>query len=232
MWICDLCPFTGDLPLSPIHYIDNGIITDVTVNSCTSPTTITVSPSGSGYTAPAFISVSTSISGANTIASILSRGLGITTNSYSDSNCNLTFSLSNGTSLTGYATNIMTSYLENVVSQVNTYWQETHASSNPPFYDWAGVAYQAVQEFISDWASGIQPTQILVNNTWKTNLDNVVSNNVDLMRLLQDIQVGSIKPSDDGVEKAFMHSAEFTMKAKEIISIDQFGPNNVNVNAI
>jgi hypothetical protein len=232
MWICDLCPFTGNLPLSPIHYIDNGIITSVKVNSCQSPTIITINPNGIGYTAPAYISISTSISGANTVASILSSGLGITTTSYSDLNCNLSFVLSKGTSLVGYATNIMTNYLENVVNQVNSYWQETHTTMNPPFYDWAGIAYQAVQEFISDWAAGIQPQQIVVNTTWLKNLNSVVNNDTDLMRLLQDIQVSSIKPSDDGMEKAFMHSAEFTLRAKEIISIDQFGPNNVNVNSI
>ena len=60
----------------------------------------------------------------------------------------------------------------------------------------------------------------------------MVHNDVELMRLLQDIQISAVKPSDDGVDKAFMHSAEFTFKAKEIISVDQFGPNNVNVNSI
>ena len=37
------------------------------------------------------------------------------------------------------------------------------------------------------------------------------------MRFLQDIQVGDIKPSNDGMSAAFLHSAEFTLKAKEII---------------
>ena len=57
-------------------------------------------------------------------------------------------------------------------------------------------------------------------------------NIVDLIRVMQDIQIGDIKPSDDGMEKAFLHTAEFSFKAKEIISVDQFGPNNVNVNAV
>jgi hypothetical protein len=232
MWICELCPFTESLPLSPIHYIDNGVITNVTVNACNAPTTITVNPGGQGYTAPAYISISTSVTGALTVSQILSSGLGITTTSYADSNCNLSFQLSGGTSLTGYATNIMTTYLTKVINQVNSYWQETHLSSSPPFYDWAGVAYQTIQEFVTDWGAGIQPVQILSNTNWKNNLNSIIQNNTDIVRLIQDIQVGSIKPSDDGMEKAFMHSAEFTLKAKEIISVDQFGPNNVNVNAV
>jgi hypothetical protein len=94
------------------------------------------------------------------------------------------------------------------------------------------VAFQAVQMLVSDWAAGIQPAAISGNSSWNTNLNNVVNNDVQLMRLLQDIQVGGIKPSNDGMGEAFLHTAEFTMKAKEIISVEQFGPNNVDVNAV
>ncbi len=237
MWICDLCPFCGKFPLSPIHYIDNGTVANVGINTCilpagTSSYNVTIPGIGLGNTASAYIKLTPGISGKVTVSETLSCGLGITQTSYTDANANLTLTLSQGSGHVGYSTTIIQDYADIVVNNINGYWAETHSTSNPPYYDWAGVAYQAVQMFISDWAAGIKPAQISYNSSWNTNLNNVVNNQVQLMRLLQDIQVGDIVPSDDGVEQAFLHTAEFTMKGKEIISVDQFGPNNVDVNAV
>jgi len=246
MWICDLCPFCGKFPLSPVHYIDNGTITAVGINTATIPVDVPTPPypygpqsynvaingTNTGIAGTAIIKLSPSISGQITNYSILSSGIGIQTTSFANQYANLTFTLSEGSGHVGYSTTLMYNYANTVVNNVNTFWQETHTSSTPPYYDWAGVAYQAVQMFISDWAAGIKPAQITGNTSWNTNLNNVVTNDVQLMRLLQDIQVGAIKPSDDGMGAAFLHTAEFTMKAKEIVSVEQFGPNNVDVNAV
>jgi hypothetical protein len=238
MWICDKCPFCDKLPLSPIHYIDNGTITSVGINTATLPSgtsSYSVSINGSsnlGIAGTSVIRLSQGISGKTTVAEIISSGIGINTTSYTDSYANLYFVLSEGSTHIGASTTIMYSYANNVINQINSFWQETHISTSPPYYDWAGVGYQSVQEFISDWKANIKPSSITGISSWNTNLNYIVANNVDLIRLLQDIQVGDIKPSDDGMEKKFLHTAEFTMKAKEIISVDQFGPNNVNVNAI
>jgi hypothetical protein len=237
MWVCDLCPFCGKLPLSPIHYIDNGTITAVGINTATLPANtssynVSVPGSNIGLAGTALIKLSPSISGQITNYSILSSGIGILATSFINGNADLSFTRSEGSGHVGYSTTLMYNYAGIVLSNVNSFWQETHASSVPPYYDWAGVAYQAVQMFISDWAAGIQPAGITTNTSWNTNLNNVVNNDVQLVRLLQDIQVGSIKPSDDGMDKALLHTAEFTMKAKEIVSVDQFGPNNVDVNAV
>lgn len=237
MWICDLCPFCGKFPLSPIHYIDNGTITAVGINTAsllpnTSYYNVAVQGTNVGLAGTALIKLSPSISGQITNYSILSSGIGIQTSSFSNANVNLSFTLSEGSGHVGYSTTLMYNYANIVVNNVNNFWQETHTTSSPPYYDWAGIAYQAVQMFISDWAAGIKPAAITGNQTWNTNLNTVVNNDVQLMRLLQDIQVGAIKPSDDGMGAAFLHTAEFTMKAKEIVSVEQFGPNNVDVNAV
>jgi len=237
MWICDLCPFCGKFPLSPIHYIDNGVITSVGINTAALPANTTsynvaIQGTQSGIAGTALIKLAPSISGQITNYSILSSGIGISATSFNNAYANLSFTLSGGSGHVGYSTTLMYNYANIVVNNINNFWQETHTSSTPPYYDWAGVAYQAVQMFISDWAAGIKPVGITTNTSWNTNLNNVVNNDVQLMRLLQDIQVGDIKPSDDGMEAAFLHTAEFTMKGKEIISVDQFGPNNVDVNAV
>ena len=237
MWICDLCPFCDLFPLSPIHYIDNGIITNVGITTAIIPAglssyIITVPGTNPGIDAPAVIRLTPGISGNVTVSEILSCGLGITQTTYSDLYTTLAFTLSNGTPHTGYSTNILNIYAQNVVNQVNSFWAETHLSGTPPYYDWPGVAYNAVQEFISDWAAGIQSAPIVANNTWNKNLNSVIYNDVNLMRLLQNVQVGEITPSDDGMEAAMLHSAKFTMKGKEVISVDAFGPNNVDVNAV
>ena len=178
------------------------------------------------------IKVSPGISGQIIVSEILSQGLGITTTSYADSYVQLNLTLSDGSGHTGYSTSVLQGYVSNVVNRINGYWTETHSSSTPPYYDWAGVGYQSVQMFISDWSGGVQPATITSNTKWNDNINSVSNNNAELMRLLQDIKIGGLKPSDDGVDQAFLHTSEFTMKAKEIVSVDQFGPNNVDVNAI
>jgi hypothetical protein len=238
MYICDLCPFCDKFPLNPIHYIDNGVVTKVGINTAILPAnssfyTVRIDgDSNLGLAATSVIRLSNGISGKVTVAEILSSGVGINTTSYTDAYVDLSLTLSGGSTHTGYSTTLMNSYANNVSNQINTFWTETHTTSAPPYLDWSGVAYEAVSEFISDWSANIKPSSITSVATWTNNLNSIVANNVDLVRLLQDIQVGDITPSDDGMEKAFLHTAEFKLKAKEIISVDQFGPNNVNVNAI
>jgi hypothetical protein len=237
MWICELCPFCGLYPLSPIHYIDNGVITDVGITTATIPSgqdsyKIHIYGSNVGMAGTAYVRLSQGISGKVTVAEILSSGIGITMATYSDSNATLSFTLSNGSGHVGASTSVLYSYAQNVVDQINTFWAETHTSPAPEYLDWSGVAYEAVQQLISDWTAGFKNSQLSANSKWDTNLDTVVSNKVDLMRLLQDIQISSVTPSDDGVDQAFLHSAEFIFKAKELISVENFGPNNVDVNAI
>lgn len=238
MWVCDLCPFCGKLPLSPIHYIDNGVVTNVGINTALLPAgittgyVVTIPGTAQGYQGDAVLKVFPGISNKITNSSILSCGLGITQNSYVDSNVNLTLTRSGGSGHIGLSSTVLNEYITTVVNNVNSFWSETHTTQEPPYYDWPGVAQQALQMFISDWQAGFKPAGIVANSVWNQNLNSVTSTKTDLARLLQDVQVSAITPSDDGVEKAFLHTAEFTLKAKEIISVDQFGPNNVNVNAV
>jgi len=238
MWICDLCPFCGKLPLSPIHYIDTGVVTGVAISSASLPASFTTgfifSVNGSApFTNPnAYIRLSQGISGRVNVSEILSSGLGVSATTFSNGYSSGTLTISGGSGHVGASTSVLNSYVSNVLTGINSYWQETHTTSTPPYYDWAGVAYQAVQAFMSDWVAGDKPASITSVSKWNTNLNSVANNKADLMRYLQDIQVSDVKPSNDGMNAAFLHSAEFTMKAKEIISVDQFGPNNVNVNAV
>jgi hypothetical protein len=165
---------------------------------------------------------------------LLSQGLGISTNKFYDptTNTSLNLTLSGGSTHTGYSTTFMWQYASGIKSVLDNYWLETHPSGSPQYYDWAGIAYQAVVAMTEDWKAGIKNSNITSNSVWLSNLNNTVNNNVDLVRYLQDIQVGDIKPSDDGMDTNLLHTAEFTLKAREIISVDQFGPNNVNVNAV
>ena len=231
MWICDLCPFCGKFPLSPIHYIDFGVITGVAIKSASIATTIAIN----GTYGNAYVRTGYGLSPNVNRTEILSSGLGIAQTTYTDSNVSLNFTLSGGSGHVGYSTTVMLDYMNNIVTNVNNYWSETHFTSSPSYYDWAGIAYQTITSFIEDWEAGIVTTDINLiktNTIWTANLNNVVNNNIDLVRYLQDIQVGDVKPSDDGIDQMFLHTAEFTLKGKEIFSVDTFGPNNVNVNAV
>ena len=237
MWVCDLCPFCGELPLSPIHYIDNGVITSVGITTAVLPAnqdSYKISIAGSsviGFPATAVIRLSEGISGKVTNCEILSCGLGINTTFYTDQYAQLTFGISSGSGHVGMSTTILNQYALNVTNQINQFWAETHQTPAPEYLDWPGVSCLAVTELVSDWSAGFKPSALSDNNKWNANLNSVSNDNVVLNRVLQDIQISQIIPSDDG-EEAFLHTAEFTFKAKEIVSVSQFGPNNVEVNAV
>lgn len=233
MWICEICPFCGKFPLSPIHYIDIGVAANVSISTSTTPNA-TGTFFVSGTIGNAYFRTSKGLSQNINKVEILSQGLGVSTNIIYDNSTNTTLNitLSRGSTHVGYSTTFLLNYAQGIKSTLDTYWLETHASGSIPYYDWAGIAYQSVVAMTEDWKAGIQNINILNNNVWKTNLNNTVKNNVDLVRYLQDIQVGDIKPSDDGVDASLLHTAEFTLKAKEIFSVGEYGPNNVNVNAI
>jgi len=233
MWVCDICPFCGKFPLTPIHYIDIGVVASASISTSTTPNS-TGTFIISGTIGQAYLRTSKGLSQNINRIEILSQGLGISSTTLFDPTTNTTLSLilSKGSTHVGYSSTFMLNYAQTIKSTLDTYWQETHATGSIPYYDWAGIAYQGVVAMVEDWKAGIQSASIVSNLVWKTNLDNIVKNNVDLVRYLQDIQVGDIKPSDDGVDTSLLHTAEFTLKAKEIISVSEFGPNNVNVNAI
>lgn len=237
MWICELCPFCGAFPLSPIHYVDNGVVSSVGIATATMPANsdsyiVYIPATGAGFTSSAVVRISPSISGQATVAEILSCGMGIQTTRFVDSYVDLNLVLSDGSGHTGYSTIFMQNYLQTVSNNTNTYWSETHSTSAPPYLDWAGASYNAVQMMLSDWGAGIKPVAISANTTWNTNLNNVSNNNVNLARYLVDIRISGIEPSDDGMSASFLHSAKFTLSGKEIISVDRFGPNSVNINAV
>ena len=237
LWVCDLCPICGKLPLSPIHYIDNGVITNVGITTATLPanqTSYTVAINGNpvGYPATAYIRLSKGISNRVTSTEILSCGLGISNSTYSDSNATLTFTLSGGSGHPGYATTVLRNYTTDVVNKIYEDWSETHASGVPQYLDWNGVAYEALQRFMEDWEAGFRPYSFTSVTNINDNFNSLISNKVDLVRIIQDIQISEVSSSDDGIESALLHKAKFTLRGEEIVSADVFGPNNVDVNAV
>ncbi len=237
IWVCELCPICEKLPLSPIHYIDSGVITNVGITTAILPanqTSYTVSVNGNptGFAGTAYIRLSRGISGKMTSAEILSCGLGITSSSYTDAYSTLTFTLSSGSAHPGYAQTVLNNYARESINTIYEFWGETHASGIPQYVDWAGVAYNSVQRLMSDWSAGFKPTSFTSVANVNDNFNSLVSGKVELVRVLQDIQVSEVNNSDDGMGAALLHKASFTIVGDEIVSVDKFGPNNVNVNAV
>ncbi len=57
------------------------------------------------------------------------------------------------------------------------------------------------------------------------------ANKVRPVRLLYNVNLGDIKPSDGGMETQLLHGAEFSLVAKELIQQEYYGPNNVPTDA-
>lgn len=235
LWVCNDCPFTNKVPLSPIHYINNGTLISsasvTTANFSPSSLIISVPATGVGYTSPAYIKISKTESGKPVKTEILSSGIGINTNQYTDANVSLSLTLTTDSSL-GLASGVTFSYIPLVIDKINSFWAETHSTPSPPYYDWAGVSYEVIRLIQDDWNNGAKNSIIQNNVNWNQNFNYLQSNYIPLVRFLQNLEVSSVNLESSESSTALLRIASFTLKATEIVKGDEFGPNNVTLNSV
>jgi hypothetical protein len=125
---------------------------------------------------------------------------------------------------------LFTPYVTTAETEMTNTWLETHPASDPvpPFVD-SGIARAAYDLLDED----------VRNNVSVPNLTNAAKNRIlfyqndkrRAVRLLYNVDVSNIKPSDDGMGKQILHSAEFTLTAEELIKQASYGPDSVPISA-
>lgn len=234
IWVLDICPFCLKLPLSPLHYVNSGIVTGLSVISTgagyTSPPNLIFSaPSVTGVGTSLFAQGSALIRNGQVYDAIITyQGVGYTVEPI--------ITVGSGTAqiqayISDYTQghmNYLSSYVSEVWTEFNQNWSNFNSTAAPtPFL--SGLAAEAMNRLCNDVKYGIARTSI--PSIISQRITQGQGDFVDNVRLLYDVNVTQVKPSDDGVNKELNHTASFTISAMEQTKQITFGPDNVPVNA-
>jgi len=122
--------------------------------------------------------------------------------------------------------NVFGAYATAVQTDLANTWLETHPSSDPlPSFIDSGIARAAYERVYEDVRNNIAVPNL--SNSAKNTILAYQAKSRDPIRLLYDVRISDIKPSDDGVEKENLHGATFTITAKELVKQPAYGPDNV-----
>jgi len=120
------------------------------------------------------------------------------------------------------------SYADTAVTNLETLWAETHSSSMPAIKE-SRKASLAFDGLFSDVKNN-RPVPRL-NAESKRAFDFMIKNKMKPIRLLYDVRISDIKPTDNGIDKQTYHIGEITIRAMELSRISSTGPDNVSTDA-
>lgn len=121
-------------------------------------------------------------------------------------------------------------YVTTVETALTNTWLETHPFTDPtpPFVD-SGVAKSAYDLLDEDVRNSVN-----VPNLTQQAKDRILYYQTDkrrAIRLLYNVDITDIKPSDDGMGKQILHASEFSLTLEELIQQKVYGPDNVPTSA-
>jgi hypothetical protein len=124
--------------------------------------------------------------------------------------------------------NIFASYVSTANTNASSIWSETHADAMPslPQSRLAVMAFDLIYERILNNKSvnGLTAEQ-------KRNFDFLISNKMKPIRLLYDVKITDIKPTDNAIDKQTFHTGEISIHGMELSKIPSVGPDNVSTEA-
>ena len=123
---------------------------------------------------------------------------------------------------------IFEDYITTAVSNAGSIWSETHTSSMPELSN-SRKAIMAFDLILNDLISNKAVNNLTAEQ--KRNLDFVISTKMKPIRLLYDVKISDIKPTDNAIDKQTFHIGEITVHAMELTKIAASGPNSVSTDA-
>ena len=121
-------------------------------------------------------------------------------------------------------------YRNEVTSEFNVLWGETHpASSTPPSIPDSGLAAEAFIRLYNDVQAGVAVTGL--TTAASTNIRRMQSDLVEPIRILYDVSCNDIKSSDDSINRQLFRNGTIQINAKELVRQSQYGPDNVPTTA-
>jgi len=123
---------------------------------------------------------------------------------------------------------IILPYITQAQNNFNTAWGLTHTGTPPTLED-SRLAAEAVRLMFLDVAGDNTPSGMNANTL--NNIQTMLRDKVQPIRLLYDCYVQDLKPSNDGRGEQLLKNANFTLVAKEIQYQPDYGPDNVPTTA-
>jgi len=121
-------------------------------------------------------------------------------------------------------------YVTTVETALANTWLETHPSTDPvPSFVDSGVARAAYDLLNEDVKNSVA-----VPNLTQQAKDRILYYQSDkrrAIRLLYNVDITDIKPSDDGMGKQILHASEFSLTFEELVKQTSYGPDNVPTDA-
>lgn len=121
---------------------------------------------------------------------------------------------------------ILAPFVTQVESEFAAVWSATHSTSAPSLADsaLAAAAFLKMYDSIVD-----ETTPVVTNLTADARSRILVYKTKERapVRLLYDVVVGSVKTSDGGEQQQLLFKSEFSLAAKELLRITEYGPDNV-----
>ena len=120
------------------------------------------------------------------------------------------------------------SYADTAVTNLETLWAETHITTMPEISN-SRKASLAFDGLFSDIKNN-RPVERL-NAETKRAFDFMIKNKMKPIRLLYDVKISDVKPTDNGIDKQTYHIGEITIRAMELTRVSSIGPDNVSTDA-
>jgi hypothetical protein len=123
---------------------------------------------------------------------------------------------------------IFSSYETSELANLEAIWDETHTTSIPaiPASRSATMAFYAVLEDIRN----NRPVARL-DAAGKRAFEFVLSTKMNPIRLLYDVKISDVKPTDNAIDKQTFHTGEITIRAMELTRALASGPDNVSTDS-
>ena len=121
----------------------------------------------------------------------------------------------------GYSTD---SYVAKAKSGMDAIWGQTHTTGYSGYTN-SRLSVAAFNLLYEDVRLNQAPVSI--SGTTETVLKRYQTNKVRPIRLLYDCVFTDIKPCQESNDKGLFRGGEFTLSAKELIKVSNFGPDNI-----
>ena len=233
IWVMDLCPICTNLPTSPAHFFVDSIHQSVfgvygseygptgpagdvynafrtnwwkthpTLYTPGNVAAINILSSGSGYTNPTIVITGGGYGavGATATANLIGSAISsVTVNNIGQQYTNTP--VVTVTDPTGNG-----AILQAVVAKPDT----------------AGIGSNAFYQVLKNYQNGIIPPSLTSSQIARFN--QIISEGVFPIRTLFDVQIQSLVPTDEFLEKGFESISQISIKCKELMPIQAFGPN-------
>jgi hypothetical protein len=233
IWVMDLCPVCGKLPTSPEHFFLDSSHTNVFGNygDENGPT----GAAGAAFNAFANTWYSThpslSLPGNLSQVAVITSGSGYVTapliyingGGYGASGATALAYITSGSLSSIDVNNIGTCYTATPTVAVSGSGEGAVAQAIIAKPSDASIASQAFYKVLADYKNGIIPASL--TSAQKQRFSELIRDGVYPARVLYDVQIQSVVPTDESEGKALRSTSEISIKCKEIMPVERFGPN-------